>query len=52
MLLIQTNKTKDALTPEIFFMVDDNGLALGEEGDFTHQTSKYLVASKLAQILY
>ena len=48
MLLIQTNKTKDALTPEIFFMVDDNVLALGEEGDFTHQISKYLLAPKLA----
>jgi hypothetical protein len=29
-----------------------NVLALGEEGDFTHQISKYLVAPKLAQIFY
>jgi len=29
-----------------------NGLALGEEGDFTHHISKYLVAPKLAQIFY
>ncbi|MBK7883326.1 MAG: hypothetical protein IPJ81_05715 [Chitinophagaceae bacterium] len=29
-----------------------NVWALGEEGDFTHQISKYLVVSKLAQIFY
>jgi len=33
-------------------MVAANVLALGEEGDFTHQISKYLLASKLAQIFY
>jgi hypothetical protein len=30
------------------FKVPYNVLALGEEGDFTHQISKYLLAPKLA----
>jgi hypothetical protein len=29
-----------------------NVWALGEEGDFTHQTAKYFVAPKLAQNFY
>jgi hypothetical protein len=29
-----------------------NVLALGEEGDFTHKISKYLLKPKLAQIFY
>jgi hypothetical protein len=35
-----------------FVQIVANVWALGEEGDFTHQISKYLVASKLALNFY